>query len=184
MHFHGAPVAVATIAVFGSMRAGSICVPPQPGQMQRPHSGRPMSHGFSPSAGSVPTSASQCIASSSPPPSAALWITATVGTPSAGMAANAAAPRSRYTCRPASSSASISARSAPATKTRVLAEASTKPVHPSRAMAAQASAIAPISHASSTTTPPRGFAGFGSSQSVTMPSASRSVRSGWDMGGA
>ncbi|MFM8697612.1 MAG: hypothetical protein ACKOF7_02900, partial [Phycisphaerales bacterium] len=41
----------------------------------------------------VPLRASQCMASSSPPPSAARWMTATLGTPSAGIAANVSAPR-------------------------------------------------------------------------------------------
>ena len=70
-HAHVWPVAVRSIASAGKMRAGSICVPPQPGQMQSPASGRPICHGFPPSAGSAATSASQCIAISRPPPSVA-----------------------------------------------------------------------------------------------------------------
>ena len=143
------------------MRAGSICVPPQPGQMQSPASGNPTCHGLPPSAGIAATSASQCIAISSPPPSVAPWIAAALGQPSAGIIANASAPAFRYACSPASSSASISARSAPATNTRCDALARTNPSGFSAAIFASVALISPISHASSTTTPPRGFSGFG-----------------------
>jgi len=73
------PVAVASIAVVGSILAGNIWLPPQPGQMQRPASGRPIGYGFLFPPTLLAMIASQCIASSKPPPSAAPKMRAIVG---------------------------------------------------------------------------------------------------------